>query len=175
MKFKELQSKIHNLQEMGGGEHTEGGSLQGGDPRSAGRSLLSDFGTHRLEHEAMLDRVNAFLAAYSGKEFLDPEGAMSVLKTKLNIIGLDFKPTKLAPGLNILKLYQYGSPALGVFGVHKNLQTDLTKEPFNSTAGLDGSFNYSLVINVEKTPNYLVKFSMKVVPSGEENDCGCEH
>lgn len=175
MKFKELTNKIQNLQEMGGGEHTEGGSLQGGDPRNAGQSLLSNFGTHRLEHDAMLDRLNAFLAAYSGKEFLDPEGALSVLKNKLNIIGLDFKPTRLAPGMNVFKLYQYGSPALGVFGIHKNLQTDLTKEPFNSTAGLDESFDINLVIMVEKTPNYLVKFNMKAVRSGEEADCGCQH
>lgn len=160
---------------MGGGEHTEGGSLQGGDPRNSGRSMLSDFGTHRLEHEQMLDRLNAFLYAYSGKEFLDPDGAIAVLKNKLNIIGLDFKPTKLALGVNMLKLYQYGSPGMGVFGVAKNLQTDLTKEPFSSTQGISPDFDLNLVINVQKTPSHLMKFDMKAVSGGQEEDCGCEH
>lgn len=175
MKFKELQKKIINLQEMGGGEHTEGGSLQGGDPRNAGNSLLNDFGAHRLEHEKMVDRLNAFLHAYSGKEFLDPEGALAVLKNKLNIIGLDFQQTKLSLGMNILKLYQYGAPGLGVFGVAKDLKTDLTKEPFSRTAGIDPAFDMNLVINVEKTPSHLVRFNMKAVSSGETSDCGCQH
>lgn len=175
MKFKELRNKIYNLQEMGGGEHTEGGSLQGGDPRNSGSSMLSDFGTHRLEHDHMLDRLNAFLHAYSGKEFLDPEGALAIMKNKLNIIGLDFKPVKLGMGSNILKLYQYGAPGMGVFGVAKDLQTDLTKEPFSATPGLDQSFDLNLVISIEKTPSHLVKFNMKVVRGGEAEDCGCQH
>jgi len=173
MKFKELNRKLQRLQESG--EHTEGGSLQAGDPLGTNISAISDYGTHRLENDAMLDRVNAFLHAYSGKEFLDPDGALNVIKNKLNIIGLDFKPTKLAQGVNILKLYQYGSPALGVFGVAKNLMTDFTKEPFSSTAGLEPAFDYNLVVMVSKTPSYLVKFDMKVVKNGEEVDCGCQH
>ena len=161
--------------EMGGGEHTEGGSLQGGDPRNSAKTALSDFGTHRLGNDAMLDRVNAFLHAYSGKEFLDPDGALAVIKNKLNIIGLDFKPVKMDVGSNVIKLYQYGAPGLGVFGVAKDLKTDLTKEPFSKTAGLDPDFNMDLVINVEKTPSHLIRFDMKVVRNGEETDCGCKH
>lgn len=175
MRFKELQKKIINLQEMGGGEHTEGGSLQGGDPRSAGNSLLTDYGAHRLDNDRMLDRLNAFLHAYSGKEFLDPDGALAVLKNKLNIIGLDFKPTKIGIGMNIIKLYQYGAPGLGVFGVAKDLKTDFTKEPFSRTAGIDPNFDVNLVLNVERTPSYLIRFNMKAVSSGETSDCGCQH
>ena len=173
MKFKELHKKIIKLHESG--EHSEGGSLQGGDPRNSPNSILSDFGTHRLENDQMMDRLNAFLHAYSGKEFLDPDGALAVLKNKLNIIGLDFKPMKLNLGANLLKLYQYGTPGLGVFGVAKNLQTDLTKEPFSRTTGLDPNFDMNLVIMVEKTPSHLVKFNLKAVRSGEEVDCGCQH
>ena len=161
--------------EMGGGEHTEGGSLQGGDPTGSRNSALSDYGTHRLGNNAMLDRVNAFLHAYSGKEFLDPDGALAVIKNKLNIIGLDFRPVKMDLGTNIIKLYQYGAPGLGVFGVAKDLKTDLTKEPFSKTPGLDGSFDYDLMIQVEKTPSHLIRFNMQVVRNGEETDCGCEH
>jgi hypothetical protein len=175
MKFKDLNKKLQSLMEMGGGEHTEGGSLQGGDPRNSGKSALSDFGTHRLGNDAMLDRINAFLHAYSGKEFLDPDGALAVIKNKLNIIGIDFKPVKMDLGSNIIKLYQYGAPGLGVFGVAKDLKTDFTKEPFSRTAGLDDTFNYNLVIDVEKTPSHLIRFNMKVVRNGEETDCGCQH
>jgi hypothetical protein len=175
MKFKDLNRKIQKLHEMGGGEHTEGGSLQGGDPRSSVNSLLTDFGSHRLDNDAMLNRLNAFIYSYSGKEFLDPEGALNVLKNKLNIIGIDFKPVKIAPGVNIIKLYQYGAPGMGVFGVRKDLKGDLAKDGFSQTAGLDDSFDYNLVINVQKTPSYLMKFDMKVVRNGEEVDCGCQH
>jgi hypothetical protein len=177
MKFKELSKKIRNIVESGGGEHTEGGSLQAGDPRSTSVSALSDFGTFRLDNDAMLDRLNAFLHAYSGKEFLDVDGAMSVLKNKLNIVGLDFKPTKIMQGQNLIKLYQYGSTALGVFGVAKDLKTNLAKEPFSSTAGLDDQFDYSLMINAMKTPSHLTKLDIQIVRNGEtiESDCGCQH
>jgi len=174
MKFKDLRKKIQKLVEYSG-ESSEGGSIQGGDPRGGRVSALSDFGTHRIEHEAMLDRINAFLHAYSGKEFLDPDGAINIIKTKLNIIGFDFKPMKLAPGMNIVKLYQYGAPGMGVFGVSKDLKWDGTKDSFSATSGIDPDFDYNLVINVTKTPSYLIKFDMKVVRGGEEVDCGCEH
>jgi len=176
MKFKELNKKLRSIVESGGGEHTEGGSLQAGDPRYGSVSALTDYGTFRLDNDAMLDRLNAFLHAYSGKEFLDVDGAMAVLKNKLNIIGVDFKPTKVMVGQNLIKLYQYGAPGMGVFGVAKDLKTDLTKEPVSRTAGLDDSFDYSLIVNVMKTPNHLMKLDMQIVRNGETTeDCGCQH
>ena len=86
-KFKELANSL-NLHEM---EYSEGGAL-GGTPSAPGgtNSIHSDEGVHRVELNSQRKRIGAFLNAFGRKEYLDPKAALGILRSKLNIIGLDF-------------------------------------------------------------------------------------
>lgn len=57
---------------------------------STNRSALSDFGTHRVEFEEQMFRVNTFIESYFNRNLMETVGAFNSLRAKLNIIGLDF-------------------------------------------------------------------------------------
>jgi hypothetical protein len=55
------------------------------------RSALSDFGSHRVDVDEQMFRINVFLENYFQRPILDSAGAFNALRAKLNIVGLDFK------------------------------------------------------------------------------------
>ena len=57
---------------------------------STNRSALSDFGTHRVDNDDQVFRINVFLENYFQRPILDSVGAFNALRAKLNIVGLDF-------------------------------------------------------------------------------------
>ena len=85
--FKELATKI-GLYESG--EHSIGGGVQfpSATPREV--SAVSDEGVYNIQRKSQLNRINAFLDAFSSKEYIEPRAALGMLRAKLNIAGLDF-------------------------------------------------------------------------------------
>jgi hypothetical protein len=83
-KFKELKQRLFES------ENTEGGALGGFPVQQSVRSAQSDYGVHRIEAEQQLQRIQAFLTAFTGREYLDPRSALSLMRVKLNLTGLDF-------------------------------------------------------------------------------------
>jgi len=156
--FKELANKI-GLYESG--EHTFGGGVQfpSGTPREI--SAISDEGAHYIERKSQLNRINAFLDAFSRKEYIDPRSAMAMLRAKLNIAGLDFEFTPTsnfnAEGANRFPITRFG----GTFG--KSLDTPF--DEFEVTDGIsdanDGK-GFSLVVNVSPTANGVSKIDAKL-------------
>ena len=67
IKFKELNTFLETLFE---GEETTGG---------AARSAHSDHGVHRVEDPEQLTRINAFLNAFTQREFIEPKAAVATL------------------------------------------------------------------------------------------------
>lgn len=56
-----------------------------------GSSITSgSYAPFQIEKQEALDQVNAFLKAFSLERHEDPKNALAVLRTKLNILGLDF-------------------------------------------------------------------------------------
>ena len=160
-KFKD----IINLLES---ESTDGGGF--GDPfqpSKTTRSAASDFGVHRIENDTQLNRIKAFLSSFTNREYLDPRGALSMLRAKMNIMGLDFDftpTTKLMPspeGPNTFKLTRFG----GTFGTTP--EHDLSKG-FLVTDGIaefNGGKGINMVVEVIITNNHLYKFEISLVPS----------
>ena len=131
--YKELSKTLSEM----GPEYSDGG----GDAQSA----MSHYGSHRIEHDEAFGRVNAFLHAMTEREFLDPRGALNLMRTKLNTVGLDFDFNGRVPisnGLKEFKLNRFG----GAFG--KTLDTPF--DEFNKTDGIS-EFNGGKGFNLNVT------------------------
>ena len=50
----------------------------------------SDYGSHRVENDEILHRVNVFIEGLMNRPILEPRAAMSQLRAKLNLLGYDF-------------------------------------------------------------------------------------
>ena len=148
-KFKELAEQIGLYED----EHTFGGGVQNpsGTPREI--SATSDEGAYYIQRKSQLNRINAFLDAFSRKEYIDP---------KLNITGLDFefnaKTCFNEEGQNVFPVTRFG----GTFG--KSLDTPHNE--FETTDGIseynDGK-GFSLVIDITPTANGVMKLNAKLV------------
>jgi len=156
-KFKDIVALIESESFDGGGF---GEPFQ---PTKTTRTAASDFGVHRVENDTQQNRINAFLSTFAGREYIEPRGALSLLRAKMNIMGLDFDftpKTKLMPGPNVFMLKRFG----GTFGTTP--EHDLTKNGFLVTDGIKEFNNgkgMDLVINVTITPNSLYKFDFSIV------------
>ena len=175
MKFKQLLKKIEPLNENSG-EQTFGGGLFIGDPQAPRMpSPLTDKGTFNLKLPRSIDAINSLLYGLSQREYVDPDGILNIVKEKLNHFGLDFEyKTMLQDGENSYKLYQYGTPYLGVYG--QNPYDDVNKKGFNQGDGISEKLGYGLklVATIIKQPNSLRKVQMVIVPdSGSDENCGC--
>jgi hypothetical protein len=158
-KFKDIINLIES-------ESFDGGGFgEPHQPTKTTRTAASDFGVHRVENETQLNRINAFLSTFAGREYMEPRGALSLLRAKMNIMGLDFDftpKTKLMPGPNMFMLKRFG----GTFGTTP--EHDLLKDGFLVTDGIkefnDGK-GLNLIIDVVITPNHLYKFNFSLVPN----------
>lgn len=145
------------LQKINENEHSEGGGfgLHGGD--SYGKSAYSDAGIHRTESPAQLKRLNAFVNAFTQKEFLDPRAALNMLRAKLNIAGLDFvfdTNVELEEEQTSFKLYKFG----GTFG--KSVDTPF--DEFEVTDGFEEGRSYALNVKLLDIPNGLYKIEANI-------------
>ena len=117
-KFKHLYRQIIE-------NYTEGGSIFNGFNDMIPRTAYSDFGVHRIGEGDSVSRLNAFIHKFLGGTYIDPNGAIKELKTRLNMVGLDFdfdgSKVKLNPGQNVFPVKLYGD----VFG--QTPTTDLSK------------------------------------------------
>jgi hypothetical protein len=156
-KFKDIISLVESESIDGGGF---GDPFQ---PSKTTRSASSDFGVHRIEEPTQLNRVGAFLSAFTNREYLDPRGALALLRAKMNIIGLDFEfhpKVQLNPGPNKFKLTRFG----GTFGTTPD--HDLLKDGFQVTDGISEFNNgkgLDMIVDVTITPSHLYKFDISVI------------
>ena len=177
MKFKELLQQTGPITENSG-EQTFGGGLFIGDPQDPKMpSALTDKGTFNIQLPRSIDAINALLYGLSQRDYIDPDHVLNVVKQKLNHFGFDFQQQNaLQDGDNVIKLYQYGSPYLGVYG--QNPYDDVNKTGFSQGDGIKEKLGHglSLVASVVKQPNMLRKVQMVIVPdmTGEPG-CGCSH
>lgn len=189
MQFKNLLTKIKSLNENAP-EQTFGGGLFIGDPQGRfGPSAFTEKGTHNLNMPNSIDAINAMLAGFSSKDYIDPQGMLSVVKQKLNHFGFDFDHKMAAMVDNgieqnaVIPLVQYGSPQLGVYG--QNPYEDINKTGFKQGDGIKEKLGYglNLVVSVNKNPNGLKRMNIIIAPAqgdqpglpDRDTDCGCMH
>jgi hypothetical protein len=146
------------LQKINESEYGDGGGFGIGDPGdSHGRSAYSDAGVYRVESPAQLKRINAFINAFTQKEFLDPRAALGMLRTKLNLTGLDFridKSVEVTTENKSFELTRFG----GTFG--KALDTPF--DQFDETNGFADGKKFALNIKLVDVPNGLYKMQANV-------------
>ena len=164
--FKDLKEKI-GLQESG--EHTFGGGVQApsGPPREI--SAASDEGVFYIQRNSQLNRINAFLDAFSRKEYIDPRGALGLLRAKMNIAGLDFDFNKQTcftdEGVTVFKITRFG----GTFGKSPTTPND----EFEETDGISEYNNgrgFNLVVSIDQTANGTYAINTKIVEEGSEQE-----
>lgn len=189
MKFKTLLSKITTLAENSG-EHTMGGGLFIGDPQGRlGPSALTDKGTFNIQLPNSIDAINAMLAGFSSKDYIDPTGVLAVVKQKLNHFGFDFdanaaKVAESQTESTKIPLVQYGSPQLGVYG--QNPYDDINVKGFSQGDGIKEKLGHGLdlVVSVNKNPNGLKRVNIIIAPAAGsspvdntlgDSNCGCMH
>ena len=159
--YKDLKQKIFES-----GEHTFGGGFGDTFVKTHGDSVAKDYGSGIFDlcQDDNMNRVNAFLHAYFRREFVDYGTQLGPLKTKLNLVGLDFdynKNTKLREGVNRFELNRFG----GTFG--KNIDTPF--EEFERTNGFADGTEYFLEMNVVPGMNGLYRINAKLVRQASDN------
>jgi len=156
-KYKDLRLKLNE------GENADGGAL-GGYPTQNVRSAASDYGVHRIESEEQVQRIQAFLNAFTSREYLEPRAALSLMRVKINLTGLDFEfnsKTMLQNGKpTFLKLTRFG----GTFGTTPT--HNLMKDGFKVTDGIEDTLNgdhLAIQLMVAEAPSGLYKMTAKIV------------
>jgi hypothetical protein len=159
-KYKDLRKQLNE------GENMDGGVLGGYPAPNSTRSAVSDDGIYRVEKPEQLKRIQAFLNAFTGREYLDPRAALSLLRVKLNLAGLDFdfnKKTELKINQPItLKMNRFG----GAFG--KSVTTP--HDQFDTTDGLESPLN--LIVSINEAPSGLYKLEAKIAGHSESSEQG---
>ena len=147
-----------------------------GDPNAPRKpSPLTDKGTFNLKLPRSLDAINSLLYGLSQREYVDPDQVLNIVKEKLNHFGFDFQYKNALPdGQTVIKLYQYGSPYIGVYGMTPT--QDVNKVGFSSD-GISEKLGHglNLMVNIVKQPNFLRKVQLMIVPADGAEDCGCSH
>jgi len=148
--YKELQEKIDTI--------AESAYVSGG----AARGAHSEFGVHRIENDEQVGRINAFLNAFTDKEFLSPKTAIAQIRHKLNMSGLDFEWNNASVVTNEtmnLPLTRWGG-SFGTTPTH-DLKTGFYKgdniKEFNDGVGL------SLRVNADQEDGGLYIIDARII------------
>lgn len=143
-------------------EYVDGGALGQWPTPNSVRSAMSDFGVHRLEHNHEVQRLQAFLTAFTGREYLDPRAAISLMRAKLNLAGVDFdfnNKTQLSIGSPLyLPVKRFG----GTFG--KSPTTPHNE--FETTDGIShliGGDHLAIVVTIREAQSGLYTMDAKIV------------
>lgn len=158
-KYKELKQRLNE------NEQTNGGALGGFPDAKVSRSAFSDYGVHRTENSEQLQRLKAFLNAFTSREYLEPRAALSLLRVKLNLAGLDFDfhgKTDLRMNETMkFNLKKFG----GTFGTTP--EHDLSKG-FEVTDGFNGN-SLTLNVTVKESDSGLYLLDAQLLRNSTEN------
>jgi hypothetical protein len=166
--MKSFQELKKNLVES---ENTEGGGFNAAYDGTTSRSAASDYGIHRVENSTQRTRLQAFLNAFSSRDYLDPRSAIALLRAKLNLAGLDFD---FHPGIPLLvdtpikfPLTRFG----GTFGlkIKDGVVDQGIHDEFERTDGIsqhNGGRGLALNVMISNTGNTgLFKFTIRLEDS----------
>jgi len=159
-KYKELKTQLNE------NELADGGALGGYPHNKNSRSAFSDYGVHRTENPEQLQRLQAFLNAFTSREYLEPRSALSLLRVKLNLAGLDFD----FHGKTDVKFGQTMSFPLKKFGgTFGTSPTHDLSNGFEVTDGFDGN-SLTLVITIRESDSGLYMLDAKLIGGGDSSE-----
>lgn len=144
-------------------EYVEGGALGQWPTPDSTRSASDDVGIHQIQKNSQVQKLQAFLHAFTGREYLDPRAALSLMRVKLNLAGLDFDFTNKT-NLDVNKPQYFVIKRFGgTFGTTPD--HDLSKG-FKVTDGVEdilGGDHLALAINIIEAESGLYKMNVKIV------------
>lgn len=156
--YKQLKKQLNES------EYVDGGALGQWPAPDSTRSAADDIGIHRIELDSQVQKLQAFLHAFTGREYLDPRAALSLMRVKLNLAGLDFdfnKKTEILVGKPLLfKINRFG----GTFGTTPD--HDLLKNGFKVTDGVEdilGGQHLALSVVISEAQSGLYKMEANIV------------
>tara|TARA_R100000008_G_C3582455_1_gene169553 strand:+ start:439 stop:900 length:462 start_codon:yes stop_codon:yes gene_type:complete len=151
-KFKELKSDLAEGYPYG--VNTDWGNSY--------QNHESDVGTFYIERPDQLERLNNFIEAFLGREFIDPKLALNSLRTRLNQTGVDFSrvPDVVQEGHLEFEVTRNG----GSFGTTP--EHDLLKDGFYKDSGVPG-MNFTLKADVVPSGG-AYRISAEIVPTETE-------
>lgn len=143
-RFKELRTQMSDVELAE--EHSEGGGF-GYDPtlRSKARSAKANIEPTELENPEELQKLNAFITAFTSKSYVDPKSALFLLRAKMNLAGFDFDMTR-ATELELNTDYSFALKKFG--GTFGTSPTHDLKNGFETTDGF-GDKKYALKVRVD--------------------------
>ena len=156
-RYKEL------LQRLDEGEYTPGhyhsDTMIGGRTRGA----HTDLGAYRIELDEIVSRINAFIREYTSREFLDPTYLRAQLKSKLNLVGLDFEydtKQRIGEGSYSYQLKRFGG-SFGTTPTH-----DLLKDGFLESDMIEEFAGSKMLLSfvVSKNESSMFDIDAKIVP-----------
>jgi hypothetical protein len=164
--YKQLKRQLNES------EYIDGGALGQWPTPDSTRSAADDIGIHRIEVDSQLQKLQAFLHAFTGREYLDPRAALSLMRVKLNLAGLDFSfngKTQIDVNKPIyLKINRFG----GTFGTTPD--HDLSKG-FKVTDGVEdilGGDHLAVVVTISEAQSGLYKMNAKIVRYSDKPEQG---
>ena len=164
--YKQLKRQLNES------EYVDGGALGQWPTPDSTRSAADDVGIHRVELDGQVQKLQAFLHAFTGREYLDPRAALSLMRVKLNLAGLDFdfnKKTEVSVGKpQYFKLNRFG----GTFGTTPD--HDLSKG-FKVTDGVEdilGGDHLALAVTINEAESGLYKMNAQIVRYSDKPEQG---
>ena len=134
------------------------------------KSAYSDYGVYRIEDKEQLNKINAFIHNFTEKAFIEPRHAMSQLRHRLNLAGLDFEmphSNAIEEGTKSYKINRFGGE-FGTTPTH-NLMTD----SFYKSDGISHQNNgVGMTLRCSYTVNESGLYNIKamIVPDTEGSD-----
>jgi len=134
------------------------------------QSAYSDYGVYRIENEEQLNKINAFIHTFTERSFIEPRHAMSQLRQKLNLAGLDFEMpsnNSIKEGTTSYKINRFG----GEFGTTPT--HNLMKNGFYKGDGISHNNNgvgMSLQCTYDVNESGLYKIKAMIVPDNKPNN-----
>lgn len=144
-------------------EYVDGGALGQWPTPDSVRSAVDDFGIHRVEHNQEVQRLQAFLKAFTGREYIDPRAALSLMRVKLNLAGVDFdfnKKTHVPVGEPMhFHLKRWG----GTFGVTPENDGRHGFEVTDGISQMLSGDHLCLVVTIHEAGSGLYKMDAQIV------------
>lgn len=156
-KFQDLKKHLNES------EYSEGGGFNAAYDGTTSRSAASDFGIFRVENPTQRTKLQAFLNAFSSRDYLDPRSAIALLRAKLNLAGLDFD---FHPGIPLMVDTPIQFPLTKFGGTFGTSPTHDLSKGFERTDGisqLNGGRGLALNVMVNNSGDTgLFKFTIRL-------------
>lgn len=152
--FKELNTDICEAM---------GTAAVGGNDLFGGTAPIRNGSITVSGNPELQQRVNGFIKRQLAREFFSPDMCFNMLRAKLNVVGLDFKPNESIKSVGPVefKMTRHG----GAFGTTPN--HDLS-QGFYRENGFEGNVPHVLKGSVDIGPGGGFVIDVQIEPSGGE-------